>query len=322
MLARRSTTLLVLQLAACNVDSTVGYVDDALAQAGSCSSDAAARCDRGECTVTNVFDAPRGAITLAADDTDLFFLTSARSIGRRALESEAGVELAAADSTLMRMAADATHVYWTELNGEVRGVAKAGGARFEASYVFGNPTHIAVDATHLYWVFPEFGQVALSPKPSGNAAHIAGQNSPQAIDTDATHVYWVNAGTGTAGGELMRAVRGDLTTTALVLSGLETPVAITVSSEAVHWASKTALFRWVKGGSVAETVATGFSEVKDIGVYGRAVYGVGMEGLWRVDASGGEWQPLERRPMSGIAIACSGVYATGWFENALVRYGP
>jgi hypothetical protein len=322
MLRRIPASLLLLQLIGCNVDSTVGFIDGALIAEGSCSEDTATRCNPGACAVTNVFDAPFGATSLAADDEDLFFLSDARTISRRPIDGGPIVELATAESTLMGMVSDATHIYWTELDGDVRGVEKTGGAPFDAGYVFGNPTDLAVDATHIYWIFPEFGQVAMATKPSGEATHISEQRSPAAISTDATHVYWVNAGSGEADGELMRAERGDLTTAELVLENLEAPVALTVSSDAVYWASINAVYRWVKGATATETVATGFSEVKDLGVYGNAVYGVGMDGLWKVATTGGEWQRLERRGMSALAITCSSVFASGWFEAGLVRYGP
>jgi hypothetical protein len=132
----------------------------------------------------------------------------------------------------------------------------------------------------------------------------------------------VNSGTGALTGELVRAVRGDLTTADVVLSGLDAPLSIAAADDAIYFASQTAVFRWVKGASVAEILATDFSDVKDIAVYGSTVYGVGMEGFWTVPVTGGAWQELERRPMSGLAMACSGVYVTGWFESALLRYGP
>ena len=79
------------------------------------------------------------------------------------------------------MTIDDSYVYWTEIDGQVRGVPKSGGASFDAAYVFGNPTDITVDSEHLYWVLPEFGEVAMAPKPVGEATQISGQNAPQAI---------------------------------------------------------------------------------------------------------------------------------------------
>src|SRR6185503_12548952 len=161
MLARRSAYPLLLLVTACDVDSTVGYDEGKVVAGIACEADALSRCDDGLCGVTNVFAAPNGATTLVADERDLFFLSDPNAISKRPIAGGAAVELARADSTLMRMVGDASHVYWTELDGNVRGVEKAGGARFDAGYVFGNPSDITLDSTHLYWVFPEFGQVAM-----------------------------------------------------------------------------------------------------------------------------------------------------------------
>lgn len=322
MSPRLAVLLAPLALGACQVDSTVGFIDGALVGGEACRSPALATCDSGSCAVNQLFAPREGSVTLAADEFDLFYLTGPQSFARRPIAGGPSVDLAVADSTLMQLASDATHVYWTELDGNVRGVAKAGGARFDAGYVFGNPSDIAVDSTHIYWVFPEFGQVAMAPKPSGAATHISDQSSPRAVTADGKYVYWVNAGGPGAAGELVRAPRGDLASAEVLLSGLDAPIAVSAGAGAVYFASKTELFRLVDGEASAQTVATGFSEVKDIAVFGETVYGVGMDGLWKAAVSGGDWQPLERRGMSGIAVTCSAVYATGWFESALVRYGP
>jgi hypothetical protein len=312
--------LLVLP-AACRVDATVGYNDSALTTGVPCKADAVAPCEDGACAVSTLFDAPAGHVTLEADDTDLFYSTGLLTVGRRPIAGGPAVELGSASTTVRGMTSDATHVYWIELSGVLHGADKNGGAPFDASYVIGNPTELTVDASHLYWVFPDGGRVAMAPKPSGEAMHIGGQDVPRAITTDATHVYWVNAGSTPGAGQLMRASRGDLTTLEVVLSGLDAPVAVTATSEAIYWASKTAVFRLAKGETTAQTVATGFAEVTQIGVHGSTLYGIGMDGLWKVPVSGGEHVVLHPSPMSGLAIACSGVFAVHWLEDGLERYG-
>jgi hypothetical protein len=313
--------LLLVLPAGCRVDATVGYNDSALSSGVSCKADAVAPCEDGACAVSTLFDAPAGHVTLEADDTELFYSTGLLTIGRRPIAGGPALELGSAGTTVRGMTSDATHVYWVELSGVLHGVAKSGGAAFEASYVVGNPTEVTVDATHLYWIFPDGGRVAMAPKPSGEAMHIGGQDVPRSITTDATHVYWVNAGSTPATGQLMRASRGDLTTVEVVLSGLDAPVSVTATSEAIYWASKTAVFRLPKGETVAQTVATGFAEVTQIGVHGSALYGIGMDGLWKVPVAGGERVVLHPSPMSGLAVACSGVFAVHWLEDGLERYG-
>jgi hypothetical protein len=224
----------------------------------------------------------------------------------------------------MRMTIDASHVFWTELDGRVRGVPKAGGTAFDAGYVFGNPSDITADADHLYWVLPEFGEIAMAPKPAGEATHISGQSEPQAIAVDATHVYWINRGTmAGASGQLVRALRGNLASAEVIRSDLDAPIALALSDDAVYWASEHAVFRMPKDQSaLAEPIASGLNEVKAIAAFGDTVYGAGMDGLWKVPATGGVQLSLDKRPMSAMTLACSGVYATGWFDATFVRYAP
>jgi hypothetical protein len=307
--------------AGCSVDATVGYNESALASGVSCKSDALVPCEEDACAVSFLFDAPAGHVALEADAADLFYLTDLVTIGRRPIAGGPTVELGSTSTSVRGMTSDATHVYWIELNGLLHGVEKNGGTPFQASYVVGNPSELTVDATHLYWVFPGGGRVAMAPKPSGDATHITGQDVPRAITTDATHVYWVNAGSTAATGQLMRAKRGDLTTVEVVLSGLDAPGAIAADSEAIYWATKTSVSRWVKTEAIAEVVASGFVEVTRIGVYRSMLYGVGMDGLWKVPVHGGERAVLHPSPMSSLAIACSGVFAGHWLEDGLDRYG-
>jgi hypothetical protein len=311
----------LLGAAACRVDATVGYNESSLVSGVPCTVDAVAPCEDGACAVSTLFAAPAGHVTLEADDSELFYSTGLLTLGRRPIAGGPTLELGSASTTVRGMTSDATHVYWIELSGVLHGVAKNGGAAFDASYVVGNPTEVTVDATHLYWVIPDGGRVAMAPKPSGEAMHIGSQDMPRSITTDGAHVYWVNAGTTPATGQLMRASRGDLTTVEVVLSGLDGPLAVTATSDAIYWASKTAVFRLLKGETAAQTVATGFTEVTQIGVHGSALYGVGLDGLWKVPVAGGERVVLHPKPMSALAIACSGVFAVHWLEDGLERYG-
>jgi hypothetical protein len=311
-----------LLVVGCRVDATVGYNEGALIGGKACETDALARCENGACAVTDLFDAPHGAITLQADDTQLFFLNTQFTLAKRPIAGGATTELATTDTPLMRMTSDATHVYWIEQDGKLRGVPKAGGAFFEASYVFGNPTDITVDAAHLYWVLPDLGQVAMAAKPMGPATHISGQNWPTAITTDGAFVYWVNAGNLPNTGELMRAERGNLKTAELLLTELEAPVAIAAAGGDVYWASSSSVFRLASGETAAETLARDLMEIKQLGVVGGAVYGVGMDGFWTIPVAGGERTTLHPRPMSAMAVACSGVFSSHWLEDGLERYGP
>lgn len=314
--------LLLASSTGCRVDATVGYNEGALSGGKACETDAFARCEDGGCAVTDLFDAPHGAVTLQADDTDLFFLPNQLSLAKRPIAGGAVSELAAATTPIMRLTSDATHVYWIEQDGKVRGVPKAGGALFEASYVFGNPSDLTLDASHLYWVLPELGQVAMATKPMGQSTHISGENWPTAIATDAGYVYWINAGNLPGTGELKRAKRGDLKTRELLLSELDAPLAITVAAGDVYWASKTSVFKLADGETSPQTLANDLMEIQQLGVAGGALYGVSMDGFWTIPVAGGKRTTLHPRPMSALAVACSGVFASHWLEDGLERYGP
>jgi len=317
-----SGLLLLALVSGCRVDATVGYDEGELVGGQACESDELARCLEGGCAVTDLFDAPRGAVTLQADDTQLFFLTSQFTLAKRAIAGGATTELATTGTPLMRMTSDATHIYWIEQDGKLRGVPKSGGAFFEASYVFGNPSDVTLDATHLYWVLPDLGQVAMATKPMGQATHISGQNWPTAITTDGGFVYWVNVGNLPNTGELMRAHQGDLRTAELLLSGLDSPAAIAAAGGDVYWASATSVFRLANGETTPTTLDTKLREIQQLGVVGSALYGAGMDGFWTIPIAGGERITLHPRPMSALAVACSGAFASHWLEDGLERYGP
>ena len=318
---------LLYLLAGCDVNSTVGFNErgNGLAGGERCATDAPlARCATSTCVVTDLFEPPRiGTTTLGVDRDNVYLVTTEFALAKRALGGGPIVDLASAETPLMRLTLDDTFAYWTEQGGSVRAVPKGGGAMFEAAYVFGNPTEITTDGAHLYWVIPPFGGVAMAPTPGGEAMQISGQSDPQAIAVDSTHVYWVNAGTaGAPSGQLVRAQRGNIASAEVLLTDLDAPTAITVSDDSVYWVAQNSVFRMLKATYAVETVATGFQEIRNIAAFGDILYGAGMDGLWRLPATGGEPELLDRRPMSALALACSGAYATGWFESALARYAP
>src|SRR5262245_51956029 len=122
MIARSFASLSCLLLAACDVDSTVGYNDSEGALIGGerCAPDAPlARCSDGPCVATNLFEPRIGSITLAVDRDNAYFLTDTQALAKRALDgSGPSLDLATTDSPLIRMTIDQSYVYWTELDGQ------------------------------------------------------------------------------------------------------------------------------------------------------------------------------------------------------------
>lgn len=316
--------VILLLCMGCDVHSTVGFDDrEELSSSLSCADDSAlARCRTEPCVVSDIFDAPSGSISVVVDAENVYFRRSETVLGKRPLESDAIEDVVTDLSSLIRMTSDETHVFWTENDGRVRALPKAGGPSFEASKVFGNPTELVTDSEHVYWVLPDMGEVAMAPKPMGEGTQIGGQSSPQAVAVDASHVYWINFGTGAFDGELVRAPRGALSGAEVIRSGLDSPVTLALGSDAIYFASMKTLYRMPRPSGEPTAIASGFGDIKAIRVTKDVIYGVGMEGLWKLPVTGGEPTVLEPRPMSALTLACSGVYASGWFEPAFIRYAP
>jgi hypothetical protein len=133
-------------------------------------------------------------------------------------------------------------------------------------------------------------------------------------------VYWVNEGSGASGGELMRAPLGDLTDAEMLLSGLDSPNAVAVGDEDVFFAAEARVFKVSKAGGDAEPFADDFGPLKTMVAHRDTVYLAGMNGLGRARA-GEATEVLDPRGMLGVAVSCQGVFATGWFESLLVKYG-
>ncbi len=106
---------------------------------------------------------------------------------------------------VVRMARDATHVYWIDDFGFLLRVPRLGG-NVEELALLEEWLHLsmAVDETNVYVsvlpgeaIFqPRPGSILAVPKNGGPASvHISGVQTPFAIETDATHIYWADVGT-------------------------------------------------------------------------------------------------------------------------------
>jgi hypothetical protein len=307
----------ILLSCACNVTSTVGYND-----AARCAPDAPLHgCANGTCVVSDLFEAEKGIETMAVDAEDIFFVSAPEVIAKRPIGGGPLTELTAT-GTLVRLTVDAYNVYWTEFDGSVKSVPKAGGPALDVSTLFGHPSSIATDPDHVYWVLPDSGEVAMAPTPSGPATRLTGQPGPQAVAVDVDHVYWINEGDpGAMNGQLARAPLGNLTAAEVIRSDLDAPLFLAIAGDDALWATSSAIFRMPKAGGEPVQVASGFDMPRAIAGFDGIVYLSGQSGLTRTTVASGETRVLDIRPMTSLALGCTGVYATTWYESELVRYG-
>ena len=312
----------LVALCACDVSSTVGYNDQPLVPGG-CVPDASLHaCASGGCVVTDLFAALHGIVTMAVDADDAYFVSAPGVLAKRPVGGGKLVELSDQLDQMQRITVDADHVYWTEFDGRVRGVPKAGGPIVDVTKVFGHPTSITADADDLYFVMPPTGEIVMAPTPSGMATRLDGQAAPQAIALDGENVYWVNQGdAGAANGKLVRAPRGNLTAAEVVASNLDAPVTLALSDDAVFWTSSAALYTVPKAGGSPARIADGFNEPKNVAELDGFVYVVGLSGFTRTAVHGGATELLDGRWMSSMALGCDGIYATGWTDDVMIRYG-
>jgi hypothetical protein len=311
-----------LLLPACDVSSTVGFNAAALATTTCAERSPISECDAGNCVVTEIGRAAPGSWAVAADDELVFFERTPTVLAKVPIRGGPVTDLRTDLDRIWTVAVDDEYVYTTEFGIGVRRVKKSGGASELVMRPKGSFTIMALGRDHVYVALTSENQIAMVAKAGGEPTLLAGQTAPSAIAVDDQHVYWVNQGSESlATGELVRAALGDLTQTEILLSGLELPNAVAVGAEHVFFASGSRVFRVSKAGGEAELVEDDFGPVKSMAAQGDTVYLAGSAGLGRARV-GAATHVADSRGMLGIAVNCQGVFATGWFESLVVRYGP
>lgn len=323
----RSVSLVTaaLALAACDATIVVGYNDvGLLISPERCGPDATfLACGTESCVVSQLSAAQLGKETVAVDDDALYFVASEDVLVKMPKNGGPLVELATGVYQLERLTLDETNVYFTIFNGEIWRVPKDGSAPASiVAKVMAHPISIAGDDTHLYLAMTDSGEVAMVSKRDGAPTILAGQGTPVDLGIDGEHVWWIDQGQpGTATGALVRAPRGDLARPEIVLSGLEEPLALGVTRDAILWATYDKVFRLPRTGGPPQEYAVALGEPKGITEFDGVVYAAGMTGLFRVQVNDGASLLLDPRGFTGLALGCDGLYAIGWFESILVRYG-
>lgn len=314
----------VLFVAACDVAVTVGYNEaPALVSPQSCPSDALlGECSRQGCVVAELSAAQMGRETIAVDAEHIYFLRPDNVIARMPTLGGPMEDLASVAPGLERLTIDDEHVYWTEYNATILRVPKTGGDAEVVKTVSGNPVSIAARDDELYIALPEQGAVATVSKSTGAETQLAGQDRPVDLGVDSEHVYWINQGIpGAATGELVRAPLGSLEDAEVISSGLEDPLALGVTADAIVWATYDRAFRLPREGGEPQLFEAAFGEPKGVTEFDGILYVAGAGGFFRIRLADGDALALDGRSITGLATACDGIYLVGWYEPVLFRYG-
>jgi hypothetical protein len=145
------------------------------------------------------------------------------------------------------LAVDATHVYWSDINGGRIGRAKLDGSAVEPNFMIGivNPAGLAVTATHLYWssrATTNIGRAELLNTNNRQANFISVASDPYGLAVDGTHIYWASYGNHGVGGmsTIGRALlNGGLPTNFFITGPANTTLAgamaVNVDANFVYW---------------------------------------------------------------------------------------
>jgi hypothetical protein len=309
---------------ACDASVTVGY-NGAGGQVSpeSCPDDALFRaCSTEACVAAELTAAQSGKETLAVDADDIYFITEPDTLSKMPKSGGTVVPLTTVSAQLERITLDEENVYWTEFDGNILRIPKAGGPASTVTKIFGHPVSIASHQDDLYVVMTDSGEVAKITKSSGAETRLTGESGPIDLALDGEHVYWINQGEpGGATGELVRAPLGKLTSAEVILSNLEEPLALGVTADSIVWATYDKVFRLARAGGEPQAFDVPFGEPKGVTELDGILYAAGMYGLYRVRVSDGDTLALDPRGFTGITLGCDGLYAVGWFEPVLIRYG-
>jgi hypothetical protein len=145
-----------------------------------------------------------------------------------------------------QITADATTIYWANMNGGVyHQPINAAAPCTEGTDCpqFGSassPYGVAVDATFVYWTEPQSGTIRKATKTGGQSTIIAtGQDNPRAIAAMDNFVYWGNIGTGaTTGGSIRRTPQVAATCDGAaceLVTQVTNPEAIVASDDGLYW---------------------------------------------------------------------------------------
>lgn len=230
-------------------------------------------------------------------------------------------ELAKATIDSMKIAVNASHVYFTRRDaGTVSRVARAGGAVQVLAEGQNLVQSLALDQNNVYWLNNGFGTPSLQKLPlaGGEPVEIASTTDANlaSLAIDATYAYWGGSGsivkTPLAGGAEETLASGQLNNGALA-----------IDSTNVYWlnygdgANTGSVMKVPKAGGTAVTLASNVDTPYAIAVQGSTVYFASFSDyVKKVATSGGAVSTLSTTTgATALAVDANAIYAGGSILN-------
>lgn len=228
----------------------------------------------------------------------------------------------------LAIAADETHVYWTNADGEVMRVRKSGGAAERIALGPPGSDCMTLDAHYVYWACYHEQLVLCVPKAGGEISILAaGQERVFGLCAEGGEVFWANCGKPSGAGEIMQMRRSGGTPEVGVLQrDLDRSAWLLVDREHLYWTNDRmvygAIWRAPRSGGTPVRIASDLGLNKLVGLDETWIYWLdSSKHLERVRKKGGPVVSLRAR--CGSLLWCcvqpEGILAIEEGTNQLIR---
>jgi virginiamycin B lyase len=197
------------------------------------------------------------------------------------------------------IAADSTHVYWTDEGTDEIGRGELDGANVEPSLVPASgevPEGMAVDAGHIYWanlVGQAIGRAKLDGSdPEPHFVQLSAASFPEGVAIEGSHIYWASAG---HGGEIGRSNLEGGEVDEELITGLGGAIsALAADATHLYWSTDVGVGRAnIDGSEVEPNLVTGQTSVGGVAVDNEHVFWASFttNRIGRAELDGGNVEP-------------------------------
>lgn len=197
------------------------------------------------------------------------------------------------------IAADSTHVYWTDEGTDEIGRAELNGANVEPSLIPAAgevPEGMAVDSGHVYWanlVGQAIGRAKLDGSdPEPHFIQLSAASFPEGVAIEGSHIYWASAG---HGGEIGRSDLEGGEVDEELITGLGGAIsALAANATHLYWSTNVGVGRAkIDGSEVNAGLVTGQTSVGGVAVDNEHVFWTSFttNRIGRAELDGGTPEP-------------------------------